>query len=122
MIRLTFKEPNGEWGIVGMNSENESEKMYAVASKLLEYEETGLQPDDVLTGLEMEEIYVSLKELNKYKDLNIIKVIARNLMAWETSKDKSQGLLPEVYLTNKYVFEELTGEDACWINYKKYVN
>lgn len=108
MSRLTFKEPNGKWGIVEMNSQNESEKIYAVANKLLDYEETGLTPDEV-------------HELKAYKRLNIVKLIARNLLAWETSKDKSQGLLPEVYLTNKHVFEELTGEDACWINYKKYV-
>ena len=47
MNRLTFKELNGEWGIVGMNSENESEKLYSVASKLLAYEETGLSPEEI---------------------------------------------------------------------------
>ena len=46
---------------------------------------------------------------------NIIKeltrVLARNLTAWDTSKDKSQGLLPEVYLSNKYWYKQLTGEE-----------
>lgn len=45
MNRLTFKEPNGTFGIVGMNEQNQEEKMYAVACKLLAYEETELPPD-----------------------------------------------------------------------------
>ena len=28
----------------------------------------------------------------------VAEIIARNLVAWDTSKDKKQGLLPEVYL------------------------
>lgn len=44
--------------------------------------------------------------------------IVRNLVAWDTSKDSEQGLLPEVYLTNKYIYKQLTGveynfADAC---------
>ena len=47
MNRLTFKEPNGKWGIVGMNAENEREKTYGCLCKLLDYEELGLNPDEV---------------------------------------------------------------------------
>lgn len=43
--------------------------------------------------------------------LGVAEIIARNLVAWDTSKDKSQGLLPEVYLTNKWLYKELTGEE-----------
>jgi|GEM_PF-6144698 hypothetical protein len=39
------------------------------------------------------------------------RVIARNLIAWDTSKDKGEGLLPEVYLTNKVLYKKLTGEE-----------
>lgn len=46
MNRLTFCEPNGNWGIVGMNDANQDEKMYGVASKLKDYEKTGLNPSD----------------------------------------------------------------------------
>lgn len=42
---------------------------------------------------------------------DLTKVIARNLVAWDTSKDKREGLLPEVYLTNKYWYKQLTGEE-----------
>lgn len=41
----------------------------------------------------------------------IMRIIARNLVAWDTSKDKKQGLLPEIYLTNKFWYKELTGEE-----------
>lgn len=50
MDRLTFKEPDGTWGIVGMTQDNTDQKMYAVAAKLLAYEETGFSPDE-LKGL-----------------------------------------------------------------------
>lgn len=46
---------------------------------------------------------VSVKELTR--------TIARNLVAWDTSKDNREGLLPEVYLTNKYLYKQLTGEE-----------
>lgn len=47
MKGLTFIEPDGTWGIVGMNESNEEQKMYAVSCKLRDYERTGLQPDEV---------------------------------------------------------------------------
>lgn len=46
------------------------------------------------------------QELEKLKE-----VIARNLVAWDTSKDKREGLLPEVYLTNRHWYKKLTGEE-----------
>jgi len=57
MNRLTYKEPNGDWGIVGMTEENADQKMYAAACKLLDYEETGLGPDEIerkIVQLELE--------------------------------------------------------------------
>jgi len=48
MKRLTFKEPSGKWGIVGMNADNENEKVYSCLSKLLDYEKTGLEPADII--------------------------------------------------------------------------
>lgn len=39
------------------------------------------------------------------------KLIARNLVAWDTSKDKREGLLPEVYLSNQFIYKKLTGEE-----------
>lgn len=59
--------------------------------------------------------------LKDIQGLDIERTIARNLTAWDTSKDKEIGLLPEVYLTNKGLYEKLTGQkyifhEAC----KKY--
>lgn len=41
----------------------------------------------------------------------ITETIARNCVAWDTSKDKTQGLLPEVaFFTNPALYKKLTGE------------
>lgn len=41
----------------------------------------------------------------------IIETIARNCVAWDTSKDKREGLLPEVAVfKNPYLYKKLTGE------------
>lgn len=45
------------------------------------------------------------------KNEEMAELIARNLIAWDTSKDKREGLLPEVYLANKYQYKQLTGEE-----------
>lgn len=58
------------------------------------------------------------RKLEKYKDIK--EIIARNILAWDTSKDKTQGLLPEVYLSDKYLFTKLTGEEPIYINLLKY--
>jgi len=50
-----------------------------------------------------------VKRFNMHERL--AEIIARNLVAWDTSKDKSTGLLPEVYLTNKRYYELMTGEE-----------
>ena len=41
---------------------------------------------------------------------DLAKIVARNLVAWDTSKDRREGLLPEVYLSNRVWYERLTGE------------
>lgn len=47
MNRLTYQEPDGSWGVAGMNADNEGEKLVAVARKLRDYENTELDPEDV---------------------------------------------------------------------------
>lgn len=56
----------------------------------------------------LEDSYTTLEE-----------VVARNTIAWETSKDKREGLLPEIYLTNLFLFEKLTGLEPTMPNLKK---
>jgi len=48
--------------------------------------------------------------LLKFVQRDLAKIVARNLIAWDTSKDKREGLLPEVYLSNRVWYERLTGE------------
>lgn len=50
MKRLTFEEPSGRWGIVGMEKsvdEIEDFAIYRCLEKLCDYEELGLNPDDI---------------------------------------------------------------------------
>ncbi len=42
----------------------------------------------------------------------ILETIARNCVAWDTSKDKTEGLLPEVAVfKNPSLYKKLTGEE-----------
>ena len=45
--RFTYKEPSGTWGVHGEEFKNMSNTMYGAMCKLLDYEETGLSPDEV---------------------------------------------------------------------------
>ncbi len=47
MIRLTFSEENGKFGVAGMNESNQDEKLYACVKKLKDYEDLGLNPDEI---------------------------------------------------------------------------
>jgi hypothetical protein len=58
--------------------------------------------------LEFNEVFELVKGVSVSE---LTRTIARNLVAWDTSKDKREGLLPEVYLTNKYLYKILTGEE-----------
>lgn len=46
MGRLTWKKPNGDWGIKGVDF-SEVRPAYGALCKLLAYENTGLSPDEV---------------------------------------------------------------------------
>jgi len=58
--------------------------------------------------IEVADLNYLIQQAEKLEQLK--EVIARNLTAWDTSKDKSQGLLPEVYYANKIWYKRLTGE------------
>jgi len=48
---------------------------------------------------------------NENLNNQIIETIARNCIAWDTSKDKREGLLPEVAIfSNPYLYKKLTGK------------
>ena len=84
MKALTFIEPDGTWGIAGMNESNQEQKMYAVTCKLREYERTGLQPDEV------ERLKDSAIKLIREKLLEKGKILQEKE---QNSKDSYQDLL-----------------------------
>ena len=47
MKRLTFHRANGSFGVDGMNDDNRENKIYACIAKLKDYEDLGLNPDEV---------------------------------------------------------------------------
>ena len=62
---------------------------------------------------ELENSNFDEKELtNTVKELTII--VARNLIAWDTSKDKTDGMLPEVYMSNLHWYRKVTGVDYSY--------
>ena len=71
MQRLTFKEADGKFGVVGMNKQNEELMLYACVRKLLKYEETELSPDEVLfLKLENEALKKEVRKLQSPKHIN----------------------------------------------------
>lgn len=46
MNRLTFRNTDGGFGVIGMNESNEAEKVIACISKLAAYEDTGKEPEE----------------------------------------------------------------------------
>jgi hypothetical protein len=65
-----------------------------------------------------DEEYVELVRkliLKEVSEREITETIARNCVAWDTSKDKNEGLLPEVaFFTNPYLYKKLTGEEYSY--------
>jgi hypothetical protein len=67
-----------------------------------------------------DEPYAELVEnliLGEITASEIVETIARNCVAWDTSKDKREGLLPEVAMfKNPSLYKRLTGEE--YVKYK----
>ena len=60
--RFTYKEPSGAWGVHGEEFRNMSQTVYGAMYKLLDYEETGLSPDDVEhMQHQLKEVHIGMK-------------------------------------------------------------
>jgi hypothetical protein len=72
-----------------------------------------LNERQVILSLAMHEAHRKRDECERLEKTQneLVRVIARNLVAWDTSKDKREGLLPEVYLANKHLYKQLIGEE-----------
>ena len=68
--------------------------------------EVGIWSELENAGLDEKELLATVKELTI--------IIARNLIAWNTSKDKTDGLLPEVYMSNLHWYRKVTGVDYSY--------
>jgi hypothetical protein len=66
-------------------------------------------------------LYRAMIKLSKLeaRKAYITEIIAKNLIGWDTSKDKEKGLLPEVYLSNKTIYKELTGKEYNFLEATK---
>ena len=49
MSRVTFREPNGRWGIKGISWAEIPDRLYGALYKLKDYEDTGISPAQVRT-------------------------------------------------------------------------
>ncbi|WP_339063583.1 hypothetical protein [Tepidibacillus marianensis] len=93
--------------------------------------------DELQGWIEMHDGVVPSEDLNAFEKVveerqwlieqaeiveKLTEIIARNLTAWDTSKDNSQGLLPEVYWSNRVWYERLTGQEYVFINAVKKFN
>lgn len=89
------------------------------------FEDGKLIPQLILNSKSNAELIVKILEADEkhgqiFPQEHFIELLARNIAAWEKSKDKREGLLPEVSLTNKYVFEKMTGLKPTWGNLQKF--
>lgn len=89
-------------------------------------DENGQQIIEASEWYMREELQKICDEHNYLEKLNsgmfsLQEIVARNLVAWDTSKDKKEGLLPEVYLHTKGLYKALTGEEySFYKTCKKY--
>ena len=65
MGRLTWKKPNGEWGLANGSLQDVPREYYGCICKLKDYEETGLSPDQLTM---ISELYLEkCLEVNKLR-------------------------------------------------------
>ena len=89
------------------------------------FEDGELMGGMILSSRRNAEIIVQILEADEkqeqaFPQKHFIELLARNIAAWETSKDKREGMLPEVSLTNEYAFENMTGLKPTWKNLQKF--
>lgn len=77
MNRLTWTNPNGQWGLNGITEEelkNTGSRIYAALCKLRDYENTTLSPEDVVLAIELQsEAVIKLDDVTKkYRELQAV--------------------------------------------------
>ena len=82
MERFTFRTVGGtavlylgnssEWAIISGRHNHEYKISGDAAERLAAYEDTGLEPQDIISAVDMAKIVCALHELNAYKDIGPI--------------------------------------------------
>lgn len=104
MNRLTFKKEDGTWGIKTCDIKDFKGNMYGVANKLLDYEEAGLSPDEILN-------------LNDFSTSQLAILLAENsrlnkkIQFWKSEAIKAQSELGEK-LIKSVKLDDLTTDMA----------
>ena len=126
MGRQLNKNPDGRFGVTGMNCDNQDEKLYACVCKLKAYEETGLSPDEVerlntFVGSELERqlgrFQAMTQEKEKY-ELLLFMTVRMKVMVTGLELGKTETEINQMALeTMKEMFEM-----ANWSSVKEIYN
>lgn len=73
---ITYRNSDGSWGIHGMNIHSIPSGLYGAAFKLMEYEQTGLEPKDIYR----------IDELYREKCEEVARITKENMMLKEQMK------------------------------------
>ena len=75
MERMTVKRSDGRWALANNDRAKpmeQIEKITIAVDRLAAYEDTGLEPGEVLTGKELAEVGCAIIRLKKYEDIGPI--------------------------------------------------
>lgn len=120
MNRITFKNPDGTWGI-GNYDITLIPKLYEALTQLRDYEETGLSPDEVL---DMKENYQrKCSEAERYKKLSLsVEEMAKILVILDEFKKLKQGekAQPEEEKVQSYCEQVRRGDEDYYFRMLTY--
>lgn len=88
MGRLTWKNPDGTWGLKNMDIKDVQRELYGVVCKLKDYEETGLMPEQIV---EMDELYTE-----KCKEVAKLQKQMKSLSAMMEEKELIEEMAEEI--------------------------
>lgn len=83
MKRMTFKDASGDWVIACNHFEDWVEHKYPAhihgeaVDRLAAFEETGIEPENILTGKEMAEIACAMNLLKEYQSIGSVEDFRR---------------------------------------------
>lgn len=110
--RITFHNPNGDFGIEGIDITKLDKPLYAAVAKLEHYEDTGLSPDDVDLLKDMYDGLVEELDRRPRKWINVRDKMpedGENVLVCVSGKPKTNITLDHSYEFGAYI------EDEGWI-------